>query len=383
MLKPFTLVLSLLSGASETAKDLKPLLDALRAVGREGAGGVEAAAAFKQISALKSEVLPEVLGALDGSRPEAANWVRGAVDAIAERALARGEELPAGAIEAFLLDRRRPVAARELAWEWLCRVDPGAPARLLAGFVDDPSAELRREAVARELAAAEKLLASEAGKDAARSALRALFARSRDPEQVEAIAKRLKEVGETADVARHMGFLRDWKLLGPIEGLAQEGGKGALPAGLPAHHAGFHLAYPTELRIDLDIEQAGKAGPVRWKAFTSDHAHGAVDLNVALGKHKSAVAFALAEVDSPAAVPIELRSGTPNAVKIWLNGELIFQREEYHHGMSLDQHVAPGRLRQGRNRILLKVCQNDQAEDWAQDWTFQLRVCDPSGKGAL
>jgi len=382
MLELFILGLSLVSGAPETSGDLKPLLDAFRAVGREGAGNIAAAAAFKKVSVLKPEILPEILGGLDGSHPEAANWFRGAVDAIAERALARGEPLPAKAIEAFLLDRRRPVAARELAWEWLCRVDSSAPGRLLAGLIDDPSGELRREAVAVDLAAAEKLLASDTGKDAGRSDLRRLFGFSRDPAQVEAIAKRLTELGETADVARHMGFVKEWKLLGPFDGLATEDWQRSLPAGLPAHHAGFHFAYAPETSLDLDVEHAGKAGPVRWKPFTSVHLQGAVDLNVALGKHKGAVAFALAEIDSPGAVPIELRSGTPNAVKIWLNGERIFQREEYHHGMSLDQHIAAGTLKKGRNRILLKVCQNDQTEDWAQDWTFQLRVCDATGKGA-
>ncbi|MGH9360745.1 MAG: hypothetical protein ACRD2T_02425, partial [Thermoanaerobaculia bacterium] len=273
-------------------------------------------------------------------------------------------------------------AARELAWAWLGRIDAGAPGRLLPSFLDDPSAELRREAVARELVAAEKLLASEGGKEAARPALKALFEHSRDPAQVEKIAKRLKELGESVDLSRHYGCVREWRVLGPLEGLAPQARKADLPAGIPPHHAGFHLEYAPETRLDLELEHAGKSGPVRWKAVTSDHVHGLVDLNQALGKQKSAVAFALAEVDAPAAMPVELRAGTPNALKVWLNGEPLFRREEYHHGMSLDQHVAPAILRPGRNRILVKVCQNDQSEDWAQEWKFQLRVCDPTGKGA-
>jgi hypothetical protein len=36
-------------------------------------------------------------------------------------------------------------------------------------------------------------------------------------------------------------------------------------------------------------------------------------------------------------------------------------------------------LTAGMNVILLKVCQNEQTEDWAQDWKFQLRVSDSSG----
>jgi hypothetical protein len=39
-------------------------------------------------------------------------------------------------------------------------------------------------------------------------------------------------------------------------------------------------------------------------------------------------------------------------------------------------------LKVGRNEILVKVCQNEQKEDWAQLWSFQLRVCDNLG-GAI
>ena len=55
--------------------------------------------------------------------------------------------------------------------------------------------------------------------------------------------------------------------------------------------------------------------------------------------------------------------------------------EVYHSGNMLDQYVAPCELRQGTNQILLKICQNEQEESWAQEWEFQFRLTDPSGKG--
>jgi hypothetical protein len=36
-------------------------------------------------------------------------------------------------------------------------------------------------------------------------------------------------------------------------------------------------------------------------------------------------------------------------------------------------------LKAGRNEILIKVCQNEQTDAWAQKWSFQLRVCDALG----
>jgi len=79
---------------------------------------------------------------------------------------------------------------------------------------------------------------------------------------------------------------------------------------------------------------------------------------------------------------VELRLGCINAVKVFLNGKEVFAREEYHHGMRFDQYVGPGTLKPGKNEILVKVCQNDQKEPWAQDWQFQLRLADATG-GAL
>ena len=76
---------------------------------------------------------------------------------------------------------------------------------------------------------------------------------------------------------------------------------------------------------------------------------------------------------------MELRAGTNNAIKIFLNGKLIVSRDEYHHGVRMDQYVGVGLLKKGRNRILIKVCQDEQTASFAQSWGFQLRVCDSLG----
>ena len=91
--------------------------------------------------------------------------------------------------------------------------------------------------------------------------------------------------------------------------------------------------------------------------------------------------YAVTEFHSPAARVVELRLGTPNAWKLWLNGKLLFGRDEYHRGMAIDQYRVRGELKPGANTILLKICQNEQTEDWAQRYEFQLRVADLSGIG--
>ena len=51
--------------------------------------------------------------------------------------------------------------------------------------------------------------------------------------------------------------------------------------------------------------------------------------------------------------------------------------------MQIDQYVERVALKAGKNRILLKLCQNEQKEQWAQRFAFQLRVSDFTGKAIL
>jgi hypothetical protein len=347
-----------------SAADTAALLARIRAVGREGAGNAEAGAAWKELVRLGPEALPAVLAGMDGADATAANWLRNAVDAIAERALADGKPLPAEQLEKFIADKTHSGAGRRLAYEWLARVDKAAPARLLPGMLQDPSPELRRDAVAVAMEGARKLL-DKGDKDAARAAYRRALGGACDKDQVETIAQQLKALGSPVDLAAHFGFIRTWHLIGPFD-----------------NHSGvgFQAAYPPERGVDLAALYKGKGGKeVRWAAHTTDSPYGVVDLNKALRKEQGTVAYAFAAVESASARPVELRVGTTNAVKIFLNGKELFGREEYHHGMDVDQYAARGTLKAGRNEVLLKICQNEQSDDWAQNWAFQARLCDAVG----
>src|SRR5205085_8762730 len=125
------LILALaLAAPAARAADTAALLARIRAVGREGAGNAEAGAAWKELVRLGPDALPAVLAGMDGADATAANWLRNAVDAIAERALADGKPLPAEQLERFIADKAHSGAGRRLAYEWLARVDKNAPARL-------------------------------------------------------------------------------------------------------------------------------------------------------------------------------------------------------------------------------------------------------------
>ncbi len=351
----------LLAIGSAEADTLDDALTAIKSVGPRGVNHQAAQRAWPVAARAPIADLPRILAALDDANPLAANWLRSAAEAVAQGAAARGDKSAAPLLERFVDETSHRPSARRLAYELLLSFDPAAEQRLLAGFLDDPSTELRREAVAAVVAVADATTDDERKK----SELRRAFHASRDLDQVKEIVAALKKMSVEVDLATHLGFITRWKLVGPFDNAGEKG---------------FDVAYPPESGVRLDAEYVGKDGKkIAWIDFTTTDPYGEVDLNKALGKHKGAAAYAFAEFHATAAGTAEFRLGSISAVKLWLNGRLLDERKVYHSGSEVDQYISRGELQAGTNRILLKVCENEQTESWAQDWKFQLRVCDAVG----
>jgi hypothetical protein len=348
--------------------ELAGSLDAIRAVAAEGNGNKEAGLAWRALVKNRGQALPEILAAFDDANPLAANYLRSAVETIAQRELEAGGKLPAAELEKFVRDTNRDPRGRRLAYELLVGVDPTAPDRLIPRMLHDSGVAFRRDAVARRTEQAPLRLAA-GEKEEARKLLVEALSGARDDDQVQAIKKQLEELGEKVDLPRHFGFLMNWRLVAPFDNTGNKG---------------LAAVYPPEKNLDLTAAYEGKEEKkIVWVEHTTADENGVVDLAKALGPFKGSVAYATTEFQSEARHPVEFRLGTPNSWKVWLNGDLIFAREEYHRGMSLDQYRMRGTLKPGKNIILIKVCQNEQKEDWAQRWQFQFRVCDSVGTAIL
>ena len=355
------------------AVEPEPLLKVLKAVAPKGSGNQRAATAWQKLAAADAGQLPTILAGLDDAGPLAANWIRAAVDTVAERQLRAGGKLPADRLEVFVNDTGHAPRARRLAYEWLVRVDPSAEDRLIPKMLDDPSLELRRDAVARLIREAEALADTDQAADVPGVYEMALSA-ARDPDQLKLIDQRLKDLGKRVNLARHFGFIQRWKVVGPFDNTDEKG---------------FHVAYPPERTVDYGARLAGKSGQVEWTDHVGKDVLGKIDLNV-LGKidlneilspEKEVCAYAAAKFVSPGQREVEFRFSSYNAVKLWLNGKPIAECNVYHSGSQMDQYAVTGRLETGPNTILIKVCQNAQTQDWAKVWAFQLRVCDATGGG--
>jgi hypothetical protein len=212
-------------------------------------------------------------------------------------------------------------------------------------------------------------------REKALAALRKAFAASRDLEQARTIAGRLHERGATVSVADHMGFLRDWYVIGPFD---SNGSKG------------FRTAYPPEKKVDLAATLAGKKGEtIRWQRLTVAEARTGrfpilVDLRKALGDADDAVAYAWTRFTADAARQVEFRGSGDDNLAVWVNGVRAFGFEEYYNGVRLDRHRFTVKLKAGLNTVLVKVCQAPlDPDNTAPNWEFLLRITDPAGRGVI
>ncbi|MEZ6064898.1 MAG: hypothetical protein R3B90_04150 [Planctomycetaceae bacterium] len=325
-------LLLLVASASVLPAQSSDLITRIRSVEHDGAGHVEARAAVRALAGESAAVLPEILAALKDANPLAANWLRGAFETIAARTLAAGEPLPKAELLDFFNGRANDPRARRLAYEWIVRIDPDAAVEIVPQSLDDPSAEMRRDAVARLLEQAAN--AKAAGRDAEAVELyQQALSGANEAEQVDPILKSLKELGRPVSSIEHYGLITGWHAIGPFDNREM---------------AGFDVAYPPEDEIDLDAKYDGQLGEVGWQELAAQGDEGEFDLAKLTAPHKGAIDYVTTVFHSDADRPVEFRLATANAWKLWVNGELVFAREEYHRGcgsISIAFRVCCGRGR--------------------------------------
>ena len=61
------------------------------------------------------------------------------------------------------------------------------------------------------------------------------------------------------------------------------------------------------------------------------------DIAEQIKNYKGSTMYATTDFYADREQKVEIRHGTPNAWKLWVNGELMFARDEYHRGMMLAQ----------------------------------------------
>jgi len=335
--------------------------------GPHGVGSAEARSARERLVKLDIELLPRLLVAMDTPNVIAANWFRTIYEPLVTRELARPEpRFPLPVLKGYVLDGQRQGKPRRLVLELLDKLDPPFRASSLPGLLDD--SEFRADAVTAVLAAAEKSAAA-GDKDAAQKLFQNAFDHARQTDQVTTAAAKLKALGQEVSVSDHLGFITGWYLLGPFEA---------------PDYTGFDAVFPPEQHPFSAVEMfKGASGPLAWKPHHTADPLGQFDLNAKIAVCKESVGYAYAEVESPREQKVQLRCGADDNLSVWVNGVKIFGRAQWLNGSRMDRFVAPAVMQAGRNEVLVKICQGPQHADpgVGNNWSFQLRFCDESGKG--
>ena len=161
------------------------------------------------------------------------------------------------------------------------------------------------------------------------------------------------------------GFVRDWLVLGPLPNL------GDMEKGFHGHMTDFLQGekeaapeFGDGVEVDFPEGSYWVSGTIEEK-WSQLHSSGDfIDLTI-LKNPAIAIAalepayvsgYLYAVVESPMDQEVQIGIGSDDGYKLWLNGELIGEYMEY-RGAEADQERYTAPLRQGENRLLLKVSQ--------------------------
>ncbi len=165
--------------------------------------------------------------------------------------------------------------------------------------------------------------------------------------------------GDPAVSQKLRGILTSYWVLGPF------------PGGTGAEHLDRELS--PEEAVDLNEQLDHRNRKRKWREIQSTADDGLVDFEQIFRRTENVIAYAYTELVAADDFPIIFRLGSDDGIKVFLNGEEI-HRNPATRGYSRDSDTADGRLKKGKNEILLKISQG------GGQWVFAARVTDADGK---
>lgn len=350
----------------ETQPQVDQFCQVLNRIGREGAGNEAAISVLNQVPTMSAADGLTLIRSMQDDNRLAANWLRLSAQSVFDRSPPNASDL-----RQIINDPQAGDLSREAAFAFLSEFQTEAAQALVPAFEGDSCLPLRRFAIARLLESAASESAAGNTQGSLQAAGQALDA-ARDIDQVTAAIKAInaliEDESQQVDSRQFLGLITRWQVVGPFD---NSGGGGFAQVFAPEQS----LATP-----DFQAKFSGKTGQVQWQTIQSDDREGFVDINKLVGKDNGACVYLAAPLESDAARSAEVRVGTYNAIKVWVNGQPCFDYETYHTNEMLDQYTGAAELKKGTNWIVVKLCQNEQKQSWAQNWRFVLRVSDASGK---
>jgi len=202
-------------------------------------------------------------------------------------------------------------------------------------------------------------LAKVGRKDEAMELLDALTNQPLVGDGVAQLAASLAPLAGDVKVSQRLGFVTDWRIVGPF------------PFGGPG--SGLDTLNIGEPNVDLSAKYKVGDTEVAWQEVHSPDLAGSVDLLPLYTMLERRVCYAYTKVDVPEAGDAVLRCGSDDGIKVWINGEVVLNRD-VDRGAKVDQDQAPCKLKAGANEILVEISQGGGG------WNFNLRFTTPDGR---
>jgi len=182
----------------------------------------------------------------------------------------------------------------------------------------------------------------------------AMLDAARTPTHVQSILDMAHQQGVGSEVVAMMGFVTRWHLIGPFPWSSGEGFD-ANPVNAP--------------QIDLNATYSVGDQQRTWKQHTTGQIVNAIGL---LGQHGNVSLYAYANIQSVENTDAQIRLGSDDGVRVWLNGESVHENN-IDRGMLLDQDIVPVKLKKGNNELLVQITQGGGG------WGFMLRFTKMDG----
>ena len=203
--------------------------------------------------------------------------------------------------------------------------------------------ELRNEAALAAIQIAKRLRQNDSTR--AKTAMKHALKFVKDP----SIRQQAQDV--INEMEQYEGYILAWMTTGPFIEKGKEG------------RAIFDTAFRPE---DPD------ATDIKWKRLTQGIGSWDINLEATFGGKDHCGAYMRTQIWSPQDQDARLELGSDDAIKAWLNGKLVHSNYTS-RGMSPRQDVVDVKLRNGWNKLILKVVDNEGG------WTFCCRIRKPDG----
>lgn len=166
------------------------------------------------------------------------------------------------------------------------------------------------------------------------------------------------ELEAAAGERAKLRMLTDWMVVGPFSN---------------EENAGFSKEYEPETEIDYSKKYQGRDREVSWERLRHISPAGTIDFDAVMYPNNQVLAYALTFLHAETEADAVLRFGAGNAVKVWVNDNLLLSNDE-DVAFGFDQYEVPVRLHAGWNKVLFKVCErHDQ-------WVLAARLTAADGE---